>query len=461
MNIPSHIFKSYDIRGVYPTDINEENADQIVGAIYKFFCDKVGKKSISVALGYDMRVSSPSLFEVAKKKLVSMGAQVIDVGLVSTPTFYFAVREYNYDAGLQITASHNPKEYTGMKFVINSPEGLIKIGKPTGMEDVKTLAIEGYEFEAEGQGTVEEKTGIVESEVDNALQLFHNPQIDKYKIVADPGNAMGGIYIDALFKKIPADLIKMYYELDGTFPNHQPDPLQEETLVDLQKRVVEEGADMGLAPDGDGDRLFFIDEKGNIVPPTVITAIVAKSLLSQNPGGKILFDIRYILTPIKVVEELGGTYEVTRVGHAFITERMNADGGLFAGESSGHYFFQATGNAESQLAVLVSVLKTLTEEKKTLSELVEEYSKSFQSGEINFEVTNSAEIIEVIKQQYNDGELNTLDGIAISYPDWRFSVRTSNTEPLLRLNVEGYNKDNVMSKTEELKSLITTTAKHE
>lgn len=461
MNIPSHIFKSYDIRGVYPTDINEENAAQIVGAIYKFFTERLGKKTLSVALGYDMRISSPSLFEVAKEQLLSMGAKVIDVGLVSTPTFYYAVREYGYDTGLQITASHNPKEYTGMKFVINSPEGLIKIGKPTGMEDVKNLAINGFEFEPEGEGSIEQKTGIVEDEVENALQLFNNPEIDKFKIVADPGNAMGGIYIDALFQKVPADLVKMYYELDGTFPNHQPDPLQEETLVDLQKRVVEEQADMGLAPDGDGDRLFFIDDKGQIVPPTVITAIVAKSLLTQNPGGKILFDIRYILTPIKVVEELGGTYEVTRVGHAFITERMNADGGLFAGESSGHYFFKATGNAESQLAVLVSVLKTLTEEKKTLSQLVEEYAKSYQSGEINFEVSNSPEIIEAIKQKYSDGDLDTLDGIAITYPEWRFSVRTSNTEPLLRLNVEGYDKDMVQSKTEELKALISETAKHE
>lgn len=459
MNVPPDIFKSYDIRGVYPTEINEENAEQIVRSIYKFFTDKLGRKTVTVALGYDMRVSSPSLFEVAKNTLLSMGAHVVDVGLVSTPTFYFAVRKYNYDTGLQITASHNPKEYTGMKFVINSDTGLIKIGKPTGMEEVKRLALEGFEFEPEGEGTFESKTGILEDEVENALSIFDYPEIDKFKIVADPGNAMGGTYIEALFRKVPADLVKMYFDLDGTFPNHQPDPLQAETLVDLQKRVVEEKADVGLAPDGDGDRLFFVDENGNIVPPTVITAIVSKSLLEKHPGGKILFDIRYILTPQKVVEELGGTYEVTRVGHAFITERMNADGGLFAGESSGHYFFQATGNAESQLAVLISVLKTMTEEKKTLSQLVEEYRKSNESGEINFKVTNSPEIIEALKSAYADGVIDTLDGIAINYPDWRFSVRTSNTEPLLRLNVEGYDGEVVKQKTSELVAKIEGVAK--
>ena len=207
---------------------------------------------------------------------------------------------------------------------------------------------------------------------------------------------------------------------------------------------------MGLAPDGDGDRLFFIDEKGNVVPPTIITSMVAKDFLKRYKGEKILIDIRYILTPQRIVRENGGTTQITKVGHAYITESMNKSGGIFAGESSGHYFFRETGNAESQLPIILTVLKVLTEENKPFSEVIEDYRRSFESGEFNFKVTNAAEIIEALKQKYSDGILDLLDGIAINYPSWRFSVRTSNTEPLLRLNVEADDKNVMEEKRDEI-----------
>jgi len=448
------IFKAYDIRGIYPTQINEENIVAIIQSIYHFFTHDQVKGHFTIALGCDMRLSSPSLFAVAKKTLLEAGADIIDVGLLSTPTFYFAVSHNNYDAGIQITASHNPKEYNGVKIVRNSPKGLIKIGKSTGMDDIKKLAQEGGIVLERKGGSETKKENILEDEVENAITLFDHPTLDTYKIVADPANAMGATYIEALFKKIPGELIKMNFDLDGTFPSHQPDPLDFDNLKDLQKRVIDEGADLGLAPDGDGDRLFFIDERGEIVPATIITALVARELLKKDKTRPVLFDIRYILTPKTIIEELGGTYKITRVGHAYITEQLTATGGIFAGESSAHYYYRATGNAESQVATIISVLKVMTEEKKKLSELVEELRRGFESGEVNFKVENAKEIIEKLKEKYKDGDLNTIDGIAISYETWRFSVRTSNTEPLLRLNLESKSKPEMEEKKVELISFI-------
>ncbi len=461
MNIDPKIFKSYDIRGIYPTQINEENIGQIVKAIYKFFYESIGKSQPTILLAYDMRISGPALFEIAKKTLVEMGADVIDAGQLSTPSFYFAVFHYQYDCGIQITASHNPKEWNGLKFVKSTPKGLIKIGKPTGMDEVQKLAQQEIVFTPTQKGKVTAKTGILEDEVKTTLDLLGNPEVKKFKIVADPGNAMGAQYIEALFEKVPADLIKMNFELDGNFPAHEPNPLKFETLRDLQKRVIDEKADLGIATDGDGDRLYFIDEKGQIVPATSITSIVARELLKKYPGELIYFDIRDILGPQKIVEEYGGKSEIVRVGHAYITEAMNKTGGIFAGESSGHMFFRTNGNSESNMPIILIILQVLTEEKKTLSEVVEMLRRSYESGELNFEVSNSKEILDALKEKYKDGKFWDLDGVSVSYdnPVWRFNVRTSNTEPLLRLNVESYDKDLTAQKFNELKNFIQSIAK--
>lgn len=434
---PEKIFKSYDIRGVYPQELNEDFAVPITRAIYKLLQTQLETdKFLTIAVGRDMRLSSPAIFEAVSKTLVALGAKVIDLGIVSTPTFYYAVFKNGFDGGLQITASHNPGQYNGIKIVRICPTGLVKIGKSTGMDDIKKMAIEGINLPSVDGGTITKQMGVVVEEVENALRIAGNPKLNAYNVVADAANALGALYIEELFKHISGNLIKMNFELDGTFPAHQADPLQKETLVDLQKRVVEEKADLGLAPDGDGDRLFFIDEKGGIVPPSIITAIVAKELLKKHKGAKVLGDIRYIMTPKKIVEELGGTFVVTKVGHSFITEKLHETGGVFAGESSSHYFFKETGNAESQIPMILIILKVMTEEKKKLSEIVESLRRSHESGEYNFEVKNAKEVMSAIKKEFPEGEVSELDGVSISFADWRVSLRSSNTEPLLRLNVE-------------------------
>lgn len=463
MTIEPSIFKSYDIRAIYPTQLDEDGIEKITKAIFKFFTQKINSEDqLKVVLSYDMRLSGPALYPRVKQVLIDMGAEVIEIGKTSTPTFYFAVSKYGYDCGIQITASHNPKEYNGLKFVINTPNGLLKIGKSTGMEEIKNMSLsEEIDFSPKFEGKVTEKSGVLDDEAQNALDIFHNPEIKPFKVIADPANAMGGTYIEALFNKIPGELVKMNFELDGSFPVHQPDPLNFDNLKDLQKKVIEEKADVGLAPDGDGDRLYLVDEKGNIVTATILTALIAREMLEENPGSKILFDIRYILGSRKIVEEFGGTYEVTKVGHAFITEQMTKTGAIFAGESSGHFYYKATGNAESQVATIVAVLTVMSRENKPLSEILEELRRSHESGEFNFEVTNAKEIIESIKQKYNDGQLNEMDGIAITYPDWRVSLRSSNTEPLLRLNVESFDEKIMEDKRDEIKSEIERLAKHE
>lgn len=461
MPINSSIFKAYDIRGVYPTDLNEEAVGVIVRAIYTFLKEKRGLNSpLTLALGCDMRLSSPSLHKVAQETFVSCGATVVDLGLVSTPTFYFAVHNQHLDGGIQITASHNPKEYNGIKIVYTGEHGLVKVGKTTGMEEIKKRSLSEAPLPTPPvRGVVRELPNLLEKEVANALRIAGNPTIKPFTIVADAANAMGALYLDALFKEIPGNLIRMNFTLDGTFPAHQADPLQAETLVDLQKRVVEQNADLGLAPDGDGDRLFFIDEQGKIIPPSLITALVAREILQTHAGEKILFDVRYILTPKKIVEESGGIPIVTKVGHALITEALNETKGYFAGESSGHYYFRETGNAESQLPVIIAVLATMTKEQKKLSQIVHKLRRSLESGEINFKVTNAQKILTTLQNSYKDGELSTLDGISIAYPDWRFSVRTANTEPLLRLNVEALTSDMMEKKRDELIRLIENEAK--
>ncbi|OGH11474.1 MAG: hypothetical protein A3B38_01530 [Candidatus Levybacteria bacterium RIFCSPLOWO2_01_FULL_36_13] len=460
MSIDPSIFKSYDIRGIYPTQIDEKKIAQIAKAIFVFFQKKLNKEQPTILLAYDMRLSGPQLFSSVKNALIEMGANVVDAGQLSTPSFYFAVFHYKYDAGIQVTASHNPKEWNGIKFVMSGPTGLIKIGKPTGMEDVQKLSMQ--DLKPTGiKGTVVQKSGILEDEVVEAKKLVDTSSLKKLKIIADPANAMGAQYIEALFKTVPSELIRMNFELDGNFPVHEPNPLKFETLVDLQKRVVEEKADLGLATDGDADRLFFIDEKGQIVPSTCITAIVARELLKKYPGELIYFDIRDILGPLKLIEEFGGKSEIVRVGHAYITEAMNKTGGIFAGESSGHMFFRANGNAEWNLPIILIILKVISDENKPLSEIIKEVKRSYELPEYNFEVTNSKEILEKLKEKYKDGKFWDIDGVSISYDDWRFNVRTSNTEPLLRLNVEGYNGDEVEKRYEELKSFIESVAKHE
>ncbi|EKD86716.1 MAG: hypothetical protein ACD_37C00172G0002 [uncultured bacterium] len=323
------------------------------------------------------------------------------------------------------------------------------------------MSIGGVEDIIITKGSSVPQTGFLEEEVKSAFAAFKNPGFKGFKIVADPANAMGALYIQALADVLPIELIKMNFELDGTFPVHQADPMQPENLVDIQKRVVEEGADLGLAPDGDGDRLFIINEKGEVVPPPQIIGMLATEFLKEFPGSKIVVDQKYFLTAKKIVEELSGELILSKTGHAYITETMTKTGAIFAGEASAHYYYKSTGNAESQVMTIVGLLKILSkpEKRRPLSEAAEEFRRSYESGEFNYEVANAQEIMDKLKEVYNDADLSELDGIAINYPTWRFSVRTSNTEPLLRVNVEALDRETMEKQTAKLKTEIESIAK--
>lgn len=435
--IPENIFKSYDIRGIYPDEINERNVVPISNAIYAFAKGFYPKKdSLSVVVGRDMRISTPAIFEAVTKTLLNAGAEVIDPGLVATTTFYHIIYGYGYDSGIMITASHNPWDYNGLKIVVNSPQGLIKVGADTGMDEIKRLSYANEDI-TEKEGKRVYIQGVLEDEYKKSVAIAGHPEIKPFIVVADPANAMGGPYLEHMFKHVPGELIKMNFDLDGTFPAHASNPFDFTTLVDLQKKVVEEGADIGLAPDGDGDRMFFVDEKGQIIPSSIITALAIREILKDKPGEKIVGDMKYQLTPKYWVEKMGGEFVVSRTGHTFMTEMIQRTGALFGGEASGHYYFKQTGGADAQIPMVLMVLGVMSRENKPLSEIAAKLKKSEESGELNYKVRNADEIIDKVKLEYAGGEFSDLDGIAYSYPDWRFSLRNSNTEPVLRLNIEG------------------------
>jgi phosphomannomutase len=457
MDIDPKIFKAYDIRGIYPTQINKENFVAVMRGIISFFIRDLKNPHPTVVLGRDMRVSSPELAEVAKEVLVKSGAHVIDIGLSPTPTFYFAVVKYGYDCGIDVTASHNPKDWEGTKFVKRDGSKIIKIGKATGMDKVKQNVLTSNFVEYTEGGSYTVKDNVLEDEVNDALATIDVAALKPYKVACDPANGMGSLYVKKLFEKIPGELITMNFELDGTFPAHQADPLDFNNLIPLQDKVKEVGAQLGLEPDGDGDRIFFIDEKGEVVPATLISALIAKEVLERNPGAKIVVDIRYTRNVQHVVEKYGGTAFISKVGHAFITNDVNEHGAYYAGESSGHFYFGSMGGAESAVRVILYVLAAMSETGKPLSQIVNDLKTSFESGEFNFVLPDTmpaATLLEELKAEHQDGQISTLDGIAVDYPDWRLSIRTSNTEPLLRLNVEANTPEMAQLKLKEMTERI-------
>lgn len=458
------IFKAYDIRGIVPTELNDDNIEEIVRAIYTFFSQDLGKRDLTVVLGRDMRISSPTFHEKAKQALANSGATVIDIGLSPTPSVYYTVLTYGYDVGIQISASHNPAEYNGLKMVKRVGQKLVKIGKDTGMPEVARIAAEKAFAEYTNDGKVIEKPGIIAEEMEKAIAAISPQHIGKLKVVADPANAMGIPPLKALFDKFPqVEFITMNFELDGTFPAHQADPLQFKFHRWLQDKVVEEKADLGISTDGDADRVFFIDEKGEIIPATLITSLIAREILLQYPGERLLFDIRYTRNAQRVVEKYGGTYGYTKVGHALITEQLNQENAIFAGESSGHFYFREVGGCESSMRIVLYVLEAIGREKKPISEILKDLQSSFESGETNFELPADLDVkqfLHTLAEEYKDGEVSWLDGIAIDFPEWRFNIRTSNTEPLLRLNVEGESETIMKQKNEELTQRILKTGAH-
>lgn len=455
MVIDPIIFKSYDIRGIYPTQLNEELAYKIAKAYAEIIRrENKDNKNIEVVVGCDMRISTPSLKEQTIRGLTDSGLNVVDVGLVTTPTFYFSVAYYGYIGGMQVSASHNPKEYNGFKMV---RAGGVPVSGEQGIYEMRDMVIANNFPVYDKKGSVTQKSGVVEEEVKSQISelKIDTSTIKPFKIVVDTANAMAVLDIKAMFKDLKCNLIILNEKLDGTFPVHQPDPLAEENLKLLQNAVIENKADLGIGPDGDGDRYFFIDEKGEIVRQEILRGIMAQIALKENPGATVCYDIRPGRITKDMIEEAGGKASVTRVGHSLIKEQMLKENAVFGGESSGHYFYKFKyGTFEAPIVLTLKFLEFLSTQNKSLSELIAPYKKYFHSGEINTKVPDVKAKIEEIKGKYSDGQQSFLDGITVEYPDYWFNVRPSNTEPLLRLNLEARSKELMEQKRDEVLRLM-------
>ncbi|HSR89283.1 MAG TPA: phosphomannomutase/phosphoglucomutase [Candidatus Udaeobacter sp.] len=452
MQIAKNIFKAYDIRGVYPSELNEEIAYRVGRAFAELIKKEVAKDSITVAVGQDMRASSPSLFESVVKGITDQGVNVVDIGLASTPTFYFGVSYYGYDAGLQVSASHNPAQYNGFKM---TRAAAVPISGDTGIMEVRDM-VEANEFpEVVKKGNVSKLEGVLAEQIKYALGYADLQKIKPFKIVVDTANGMGGPLMAELFKYLPCELIKMYFELDGRFPNHEADPLKDENNHALQQKVLETGADLGIALDGDADRIFFVDNKGKTIEPAILRGILAKIFLRDNPGAKVGYDIRPGKITIDMIEEAGGVPVVTRVGHSLIKEKMREVEAVFAGESSGHFFLKMPhGTFEVPEIMTLKILQELSGSGKEFSEYVTPLQKYHQSGEINFAVTDKEAVFKKLKDKYGANLQYDFDGLSFQWPDFWFNVRASNTENKMRLNLEAVSEEIMKEKVKEISGII-------
>src|SRR4051794_11310611 len=434
MSAPAQIFKAYDVRGLYGDEIDGDVAEQVGRAFVRVLAGMHGKDAgeLRVGLGRDMRLQAPELAERYRDGMVSEGAHVLDAGQVGTEMLYFLVGSQDLDGGLMCTASHNPAAYTGAKLV---ERGAVALSGDGGIGEIRDL-IEAGLGEAPGGGDSEDVDVYADFQ-EAALKFIDTSVIKPLKVVVDGGNGMAGPMVGPLLEKLGLDLVTTYWTPDGSFPDHEPNPLLEENRRFIIDKVREEGADLGIAWDGDADRCFFIDDTGTFVGGDFLTALLAESVLEKRPGADILYDVRASRAVPDLVERLGGTAHVNRVGHAFFKVRMRDQGGAFGGEVSGHYYFADFYNADSGTIPALLTPARLSHKDATLSELVEQLrARFFISGEINSEVADPAAKMREIEERYGDGEITKLDGISVDYDDWHFNVRPSNTEPLLRLNLE-------------------------
>jgi phosphomannomutase len=445
MKIKSEIFKAYDIRGVYPEEINEDTVYNIGRALAEYLKPK------KIVIGRDIRKSSDALREALIKGIIEGGVDVVDIGIATTPMIYYASGKLEVDAGVIITASHNPAEYNGLKLCLKNA---VPIGEGSGMEEIENLAIEGDFPENFSKGQLIEDNQLKE-DYKKYLTSFYKKGLGKKKIVVDFANAMGIEEKDVL-ERFSEDLefTYLYDNFDGNFPNHEANPLKTETLEDLQKKVLEVRADFGIAYDGDADRVGFVDEKGEVVPMDYITALISKEILKKHPGGLVLIDLRSSNAVQEVIQEAGGKVEHCRVGHSLIKAQMRRDEAIFAGELSGHYFFEENFKAEMTVLAVIMILNLLNETGKTMSELTADLKRYYHSGEINSEVKDPQKVFSELKNKYNDGKLNELDGVRIDFDDWWFNVRASNTEPKIRLNLEAKSQDLMEEKVKEVLDII-------
>lgn len=440
------IFGAYDVRGIYPTDLNDETAYRIGRA----FAQYMGVERIAV--GHDMRVSSPALAAAFMRGVTDQGADAIDLGLTTTDELYFAVGKYGYPAGAMITASHNPKQYNGFKLC---RENATAISSETGGFTIRDLAVAGRFTEPARKGQITQRD-VSDAYVEHCLSFIDVAKVKPYKIAVDAGNGMAGMITPRVFQRLPCELVPLFFELDGTFPNHPASPIEPENTEELRRVVPAQQCDMGIAFDGDADRMFLIDEHGRLLGGDMVTALVAHSLLQSHPGATILYNLICSRSVPEVIERDGGRSVRTRVGHSFIKAQMRQENAIFGGEHSGHFYFRDNWYADSGLIAFLIVLELVSVSGKTVSQLVREVDNRFRSGEVNSEVHDQKGRMAAIEEQYAaaGATIDHLDGVTIGFPTWWANVRPSNTEPLLRLNVEADTQDELKRRTEEVLAVI-------
>ncbi|MBU0998336.1 phosphomannomutase/phosphoglucomutase [Patescibacteria group bacterium] len=453
MQLDESIFKAYDIRGKYPGQINEDLVYKIGRAYSTFLSKENPQKKLNIVISSDMRLSSPCLKESLIKGIIDSGFNVIDIGLATTPTFYFAVAFYGYDGGLQVSASHNPKEYNGLKIVRKKS---FPISGEGGIYEIRDIVKnESFINVSSTKGEIIKKEGVLEAEVKEESKGINLEKIKPFRIAIDAANSMGAVDIKEIFKSLPCEVIEMNFELDGTFPVHEADPLKEENMKFVQDKVLKDKADLGISIDGDGDRYFFVDEKGETVPQSILRGLMAQIAIKENPGSTVCYDIRPGKITKDMIEEVGGKAVVTKVGHSLIKEKMIELDAVFGGESSGHFFYKFDfGTFEAPTTLIRKFLVYISEQNKPLSEIIKPYKKYFHSGEINTEVEDKEGKMKEIAERYSNGKISYLDGVTIEYPDYWFIVRPSNTESLLRFIIESTSKEKMEEKRDEIINII-------
>ena len=441
------VFKAYDVRGLYGSELDEDGAY----AIGRAYVEQFEPRRMSV--GRDMRLSSPAMATALIEGAADGGADVLDLGLVGTEMVYFAVGALGLDGGVAVTASHNPKEYTGMKIV---RRGALPVGGESGLLEIRDRALEivaGSKLTSQ-RGTVREED-IWPAFVDKVLSFVDVSAMKPLRVVIDAANGMAGVMLPPVLKRLPVEGVTCYFELDGTFPNHEPNPLLPENREFIIGKTRTENADLGVAFDGDADRCFFVDDTGEFVPGDFITALLARSILEKEGGGKVIYDVRASRAVPQTIEGVGGEALMNRVGHAYIKHRMRKEDAVFAGEVSAHYYFRDFSQADSGVVPFLLMLELISKEGRTLSEILAPFRKGFfLTGEINTPVADVPLKLQELKERYADGRITHLDGISVDYDEWHFNVRPSNTEPLLRLNLEAFSQELMERKRDEVLDVI-------
>jgi phosphomannomutase len=441
------VFKAYDVRGIHPTELDEDGAYRIGRAYVEHFEPR------SIAVGRDMRLSAPAMAAALMDGAADGGADVLDLGMVGTEMVYYAVGELGLDGGVCVTASHNPKEYTGMKIVRH---GALPVGGDSGLDDVRRGAEAGFgDVSSRGELRAQD---IWDGFVAKVLSFVDRASLRPLKVVADAANGMAGTMLPPVLEQLPQlEVVRCYFEPDGAFPNHEPNPLLPENRAFIVEKTQTEGADLGVAYDGDADRCFFVDDTGEFVPGDFVTALLAREMLRSEPGAKVIYDVRASWAVPRAIEEAGGVPLVNRVGHAFIKQRMREEGALFAGEVSAHYYFRDFSQADTGVVPFLVMLGLLSREGRPLSQLLAPFrDRYFITGEINTPVADVALKLQEIEERYaaDGGRITHLDGVSVDFDDWHFNVRPSNTEPLLRLNLEALDEATMERRRDDVLDLI-------